>query len=54
MLLRYSLGDEKNAGRIERGIEIAFHDGARTVDLAAYGAPALNTLQFTNQVIERL
>jgi hypothetical protein len=51
MLLRYSLADEMNARRIERGVESAFGEGARTAELAAVGAPFLGTEEFTNLVI---
>jgi 3-isopropylmalate dehydrogenase len=54
MLLRYSLADEMNARRIERGVENVFWEGARTAELAAMGAPFLSTEEFTNLIIGRL
>ncbi|HXN08655.1 MAG TPA: 3-isopropylmalate dehydrogenase [Candidatus Acidoferrales bacterium] len=54
MLLRYSLADHTSAARIETAIERAFHDGARTADLAASGAQTLTTVEFTDAVVSRL
>jgi len=54
MLLRYSIGDEANAKRIEAAVETAFFKGARTADLASPATPVLNTTQFTDHVIAGL
>src|SRR5579872_2291783 len=44
MLLRYSLGDETNAARIERAVERAYAHGARTAEIATNGSVALSTV----------
>jgi 3-isopropylmalate dehydrogenase len=54
MLLRLSLNDEKSAARIERAVEGAFADGARTRELARASGEWLNTEQFTDRVIALL
>ncbi|MDQ6824187.1 MAG: isocitrate/isopropylmalate family dehydrogenase, partial [Candidatus Eremiobacteraeota bacterium] len=54
LLLRYSLGDASAAERIEHAVDATFLEGARTAELAKPGERVLNTLQFTNFVIERL
>jgi 3-isopropylmalate dehydrogenase len=53
MLLRHSLDDPENAGRIERAVEAAYAGGARTAELARGGA-VLSTAQFTQIVMEKL
>jgi 3-isopropylmalate dehydrogenase len=50
MLLRYSLSDDENASRIERAVERAYANGARTSDLAAAGTTALSTTDFAHAV----
>ncbi len=54
MLLRYSIGDDVAATRIESAVEAAFRSGARTADLAADAETALTTTQFTDRVIAGL
>ena len=54
LLLRYSLDDGENAALIERAVDAAYRDGARTVELASGSSPALSTAAFTDAVIERL
>ncbi|MBV8374212.1 MAG: 3-isopropylmalate dehydrogenase [Candidatus Eremiobacteraeota bacterium] len=54
LLLRYSLGDDENAARIERAVETAYRDGARTAELTHDATRALSTAAFTEVVIERL
>ncbi|MEO6834792.1 MAG: 3-isopropylmalate dehydrogenase [Candidatus Tumulicola sp.] len=54
MLLRHSLGDEPNAARIERAVERAYGDGARTFELVHDQAGALSTLDFAAAVAARL
>ena len=54
MLLRYSLGDAAGAARIERAVEAAYRDGARTAELARREEKALSTRAFADAVIERL
>ena len=54
LLLRYSLGDERSARRIESAVETAFAQGARTADLAPAGSPSLSTADFAARVIALL
>ena len=54
MLLRFSFDDEHNARRIERAVELAYADGARTAELAAPGNAALSTRAFAEAVASRL
>ena len=54
LLLRYSLGDEPNAARIERAVERAYADGVRTVEISQDSASALTTREFTDAVAGRL
>ncbi len=51
LLLRHSLGDDASAAAIERAVEAAFAQGARTVDLARAGEAALTSSAFTDRVI---
>lgn len=51
MLLRHSLNDDHSAARIERAVESAFANGARTRELATRGEAALDTAAFTERVI---
>jgi 3-isopropylmalate dehydrogenase len=50
LMLRYSFGLEKEAQAIERAVERALEDGARTPDLGG----ALGTQQMTQAILERL
>jgi 3-isopropylmalate dehydrogenase len=54
LMLRYSLDDDENAARIERAVDRAYADGARTAELARDRASALSTQAFTEAVIARL
>lgn len=54
MLLRHSLQDDAAAARIEKAVEAAFAQGARTRELAAEGNEFLPTQQFTDAVISQL
>lgn len=54
MLLRHSLQDERGASRIEKAVEAAFEQGARTRELVAEGQEFLGTQQFTDVVIRQL
>jgi 3-isopropylmalate dehydrogenase len=54
LLLRFSLDDEENAQRIERAVESAYRDGARTAELASNRQPPLSTQAFTDAVLARL
>jgi 3-isopropylmalate dehydrogenase len=54
LLLRYSLDDGENAARIERAVDAAYRDGARTAELVRDASNALSTKAFTEAIIERL
>jgi 3-isopropylmalate dehydrogenase len=54
MLLRHSLDDEVTAQRIERAVERAYAEGARTRELARGGEAALTTGAFTDRVLAHL
>jgi len=54
MLLRSSLGDEDNACRVERAVQDAYANGARTAELVAAGVPSLSTDAFAQRVLARL
>ena len=50
MLLRYSLKMESEATSIEKAVEDAINDGARTFDLGG----SLRTIQMTDEIIKRM
>jgi 3-isopropylmalate dehydrogenase len=50
MLLRYSLKMESEAASIEKAVEDAINDGARTFDLGG----RLRTIQMTDEIIKRM
>lgn len=52
MMLRMSLDDGENAARIERAVESAYANGARTAELTS--SNALSTDAFTDAVLARL
>ncbi len=54
LLLRYSLGDDQNARRVETAVENAFRKGVRTADLAGSNTTSLSTESFTNVVLDCL
>jgi 3-isopropylmalate dehydrogenase len=54
MLLRHSLGDDANAARIERAVERAYADGARTLELRQDSGEVLTTQGFADAVSARL
>ena len=54
MLLRFSLGDEIGAVRIERAVERTFSEGHRTSDLAGGGGASVGSRAFTDLVIGHL
>ncbi|HET9097317.1 MAG TPA: 3-isopropylmalate dehydrogenase, partial [Candidatus Baltobacteraceae bacterium] len=54
MLLRHSLRDQAGAARIEKAVESAFAQGARTRELSPPGEEFLTTQQFTDKVIAQL
>ena len=54
MLLRHSLNDDGSAARIEKAVEAAFAQGARTRELAPSGEEFLTTHMFTDRVLAQL
>jgi 3-isopropylmalate dehydrogenase len=54
MLLRHSLGLEKEAEVVEGAVSDVLNSGYRTTDLASKGQPALNTAQMTDIIIQRV
>jgi 3-isopropylmalate dehydrogenase len=54
MLVRHSLGMEREAEALERAVAAALHEGCRTADLAQSGAPFLNTAEMTGAILERI
>jgi 3-isopropylmalate dehydrogenase len=54
MMLRYSMGLEKEAAAIEQAIERTLASGARTADIVSRGGSYITTDEFTNDVIGNL
>ena len=54
MMMRYSLGHEAIAEKIEVAVSRALESGARTKDIAIAGEATLSTTQMANKVIEYL
>jgi 3-isopropylmalate dehydrogenase len=54
MLLRYSLGLEDEAMRVESALQRVIAGGARTADLAAAGENVLSTIEMTDAIIRQL
>jgi 3-isopropylmalate dehydrogenase len=54
MLLRLSLGLEREAAAVERAVRGALDDGALTADLVACGARACSTSDVGDAVVARL
>ena len=52
MLLRYSLGLDKEAGDIENAVEKVLKDGFRTVDIYTEGMNKLRTSQMGDKIVE--
>ena len=52
MLLRYSLGLDKEAGDIENAVEKVLKDGFRTVDIYTEGMNKLSTSQMGDKIVE--
>lgn len=51
MMLRYSLGQEETARKIETAVDRALSGGARTKDIALEGEKTLSTTQMTDAVL---
>ncbi len=54
LLLRYSLGLEKEAAAVEKAIEQAIANGARTADIVARGESPISTGEMTAEIIRGL
>ena len=54
MLLRYSLGREDSAAKIERAVEAVLGQGLRTADIVAPGEKSAGTVEMTGAVLEAL
>jgi 3-isopropylmalate dehydrogenase len=52
LLLRHSLGLEKEAQAVEKAVDAAITAGHRTIDLARPGEPTLNTAMMTHKIVE--
>ena len=54
MLLRHSLGLEREAGVVEAAVEAALSSGLRTADIARPGQPPVGTAAAAEAIIERI
>ncbi|TFG65774.1 MAG: 3-isopropylmalate dehydrogenase, partial [Anaerolineales bacterium] len=54
MLLRYSLGLEKEADAVEKAVNTVLEQGLRTRDIAAAGDPVVNTVEMGDAVVSAL
>ena len=54
MLLRYSLGLEKEAEAIERAVSAVLDAGYRTADIASKGETSISTAQMGDAVVQRI
>ncbi len=54
MLLRYSLGLEKEAETVERAVSAALDAGYRTADIASKGETPISTVQMGDAVVQRI
>jgi 3-isopropylmalate dehydrogenase len=54
MLLRHSLGLEKEAAAIERAVDAVLNDGVRTRDVADTGSELVGTQIMGNLVVQKL
>ena len=54
MMLRYSLGREEQAGRVEAAVKTVLAQGLRTADIAAGGARAVGTKEMGDAVVAAL
>lgn len=54
MLLRYSLGLEEEANRLENAVDMALESGARTADIAPKGGKYISTDEFAQTVFNNL
>lgn len=54
MMLRYALGEERAADRIEKAVETALDRGYRTGDIAQFGAKTLCNTEEMGEVIKKI
>ena len=54
MMLDLSFGEREAARAVERAVETALEQGARTADIAAPGEPTLGTAEMTNAILAAL
>jgi len=54
MMLRYSLGNEEAAGRVERAVQRVLRDGYRTADIYTAGTRKVGTQQMGDAVVAAL
>jgi 3-isopropylmalate dehydrogenase len=54
MLLRYSLGLEKEAEAVERAVSAVLDAGYRTADIASKGETPISTVQMGDAVVQRI
>jgi 3-isopropylmalate dehydrogenase len=54
MLLRYSLGLEREATEVEAAVAVALAGGLRTADIAPAGTPGVGSRAAGDAIIERL
>ena len=54
MMLRYSLGLEQEACKVEHAVAAILDDGYRTADLAQDGQSAISTAEMTENIVNNL
>jgi len=54
MMLRYSLGEESMAGRIEKAVEVVLDNGGRTIDIHTPGNRQLSTDEMGDEIVAAL
>jgi len=54
MLLKYTLGDNDGATRIENAVEAALEGGARTADVFEHGSRLVSTSEMTDEILQCL
>ena len=54
MLLRHSLGLEREAATVEQAVDRCIANGARTADIAEHGRPAMTTRRMGDAVVAAL
>ena len=54
MMLKYAFDLSAEADAVDKAVEKALNDGARTADLAQEGLPVLSTTQMTDVILKNL